>query len=219
MDLFDLIIPFTFTIPEMMTHALAISIFHKRHDIDRKGYDKSIDFEKQYVRLKLISHEEIKRMQLDSLERPDYYQTNVEEIGGKDIRDEEILQSEMNEYVLIRGRAGIGKSTLVQRLLWKWANDEWATKFKAMFLLNVRYLMTIDRAVDLCDLLSLYAVYPCQSVTSEWLKDNEKHIGVILGMTENDYFNCVNMQTVNSTGRKQTRPFMSNITIAKFNFC
>ena len=51
--------------------------------------------------------------------------------SGNDIEDEDLIKGEdFEKYILIRGRAGIGKSTLVQRLIWKWANGEWRTNYR-----------------------------------------------------------------------------------------
>ena len=156
------------------------------HRPDKK-LDKSIDLDTQYVRLKMLSHKKLGAMYTDTREdRPDLYQEGLEKHGGKDIDDEDLIEDiHKDKYILIRGRAGIGKSTLVQRLLWKWANGEWASHLKGVFMLNLRYLMTVDKVMDLPRLISLYGVYNTGNADVmfdlKWLKENENNIGIILG--------------------------------------
>ena len=124
-------------------------------------------------------------MHRDALEQPDHYQLGLENHDGKDIQDEELVkQNEFGKFVLIRGRAGIGKTTLLQRLSWKWATDSWACQFKALFLVNLRYLMTVKKKMDLRHLLSLYTVYTVGKgflIDACWLEKNQSNIGMIIG--------------------------------------
>ena len=164
---------------------MVADILHKKHNLET-GQDKRIDIDKQYVRLKLLSQSQIGLMQRDALERPDHYQSKLEKHDGKDIQDEDLVKpGDHGKYILVRGRAGIGKTTLVQRLIWKWANREWATQFKALFLLNLRYLMLVDNLMDLPHLLSMYPVYNTASsdvtLSMDWLEKNQDTIGFILG--------------------------------------
>ena len=159
---------------------------HKKRHIPDKVLDKAIDFEKNYVKLKLLSTKEMKAMQRGDMERPDLYQRELGKLEGEDVQDEDLVKSEdIHKYVLVRGRAGIGKSTLLQRLCWKWANCEWATQFKVIFMINLRYLMNIERKMPLSRLLSLYTVYntgdPNIIIEDKWLLENEANIGIILG--------------------------------------
>ena len=126
-------------------------------------------------------------MHRDELERPDLYQRGLEVHTGREISDEDLLSNTDNQmYILIRGRAGIGKSTLVQRLLWKWSSGDWGSKFKAIFLLNMRFVMLFEKKVDLAHLLCMYSVYTTGTagtiITPEWLENNQGNIGFIIGM-------------------------------------
>ena len=125
-------------------------------------------------------------MERGDLERPDRYQSGLGTHSGTDIKEDELVRKGNEEsFILIRGRAGIGKSTLVQHLLWRWANGEWATQFKALFLVNMRYLMSVDEEIDLPDLLSLYSVYTLSGqkvfLDVEWLKQHQSEIGLVIG--------------------------------------
>ena len=171
--------------PDRAIHNIVADIQRKRHTPD-KHLDRTIDLDTQYVRLKLLSTKNMGIMHRDTLERPDLYQQELEKQGGKDIQDEDLIEvHDVGKYILVRGRAGIGKSTLVQRLIWKWANGEWATKFKLFVMLNLRHLMNIDKQMSLSYFLSLYGVYntgdPEVIVDDKWLKENQCNIGLILG--------------------------------------
>ena len=157
----------------------------KRHAPDKTG-DRRIDIDKQYVRLKMLSHKSMKPMQRDGLERPDLYQRSLEKHRGRDISDEDLITNrDTHNFILIRGRAGIGKSTLIQRLLWKWSTGKWATQMKAIFLLNMRYLITHHRKMDLCQLLCLYSLYTTREdgviIDSDWLEKNQQRLGIVIG--------------------------------------
>ena len=171
-------------ISDTIKNSLVIDIYRKRHSTEQK-LDKPIDLDTQYVSLKLLSQDNIQTMQRDALEQPDRYQFGLENHHGEDIQDEDLVKpGDFRKSVLIRGRAGIGKTTLLQRLSWKWATDEWACKFKALFLVNLRYLMTVKKKMDLRHLLSLYTVYTVGKgflIDACWLEKNQSKIGIIIG--------------------------------------
>ena len=170
-------------ISDKIKHFLVADILLMKHSPDKRP-DKTIDFETQYVRLKLLENKTLGKMQRDKLERPDIYQDQLEQFDGTEIQDEDLFQGDdYGKFILLRGRAGIGKSTLVQRLLSKWANGDWATNFKAIFLINIRFLMTKDWNVDLAHLLSQYSLYktPSHTLNAEWLESNQDKIAIVLG--------------------------------------
>ena len=147
-----------------------MDVFRKRHVTDQI-LDKRIDFDREYVRLDWSPETQAG----DTVARQDSH-------PGTNIEDDYLACRQGKEFVLIQGRAGIGKTTLIQRLMWRWANGDWATRFKALFLLNVRHLMTVNKDVDLPRLLSRYAVYKTATISMEWLQDNQDNIGILIGM-------------------------------------
>ena len=169
---------------ERITELLKAAIDKQRHIPDKQG-DKKIDIKTQYVRLKILSGETMGALPRTGLQdRPYQYQRELE--NHREIVDEDLLtHNDTHKYILIRGRAGIGKSTLLQRLLWKWANDDWATQFKALFLLNVRYLMVIDKEMELAELVCLYSLYSIGSagtvIDAKWLDENQSSVGFVMG--------------------------------------
>ena len=187
---------FNINFPDNVKMTLAADVMRQKHTTE-KGQGKRIDIEKQYVGLKLLSQNQIGIMHRDALETPDHYQSKLEQHGGKDIKDEDLVKpGDHGKYILIRGRAGIGKTTLVQRLIWKWANGVWATQFKALFLLNLRYLMLVDKHMDLPHLLNMYPVYNTASsgvtLSMDWLEKNQDNIGLVLGKNTYSWFRKVN---------------------------
>ena len=147
---------------------------------------KRIDFDTQYVMLRIMTQETWATVERDELERPDKYQQALQQSSGKDITDEDIIAlGDVVKYILVRGRAGIGKSTLVQRLMWRWAHGEWGTQFKAIFLLSLRHLMAMATSMDFTHLLSRFAMHRVgqQQLTlhPEWLEENQRQVAFVLG--------------------------------------
>ena len=149
--------------------------------------DERIDLDTQYVTLRLISKQEFEALEQQDLDyRPDRYQAHMKSLGGEDIKDEDLLKpGEFEKLILLRGRAGIGKSTLVQHLLRNWACGQWAMHIKAIFLLNLRYLTNVTRQITLSTLMTLYAVYATQDVTpaakNDWFIKNQQFVGIVIG--------------------------------------
>ena len=148
--------------------------------------DERIDLDTQYVRLRIISQEEFRALERQDLDyRPDRYQAHMTSLGGEDIKDEDLLKpGEIEKLILLRGRAGIGKSTLVQSLLRRWACGIQAIQMKLILLLNLRVLMPYTRKITLATLLSLYSVYATPDAVPDrdsWFRENQCHLGIILG--------------------------------------
>ena len=158
----------------------------KSHIPDRLS-DKEIDLDTQYVKLRLIPKHEFEALQEEDMDyRPDRYQAGLAQFHSKDIQDEDLLKDgEFKKLIILRGRAGIGKSTLVQHLLRNWACGLWATHLKVMFLLNLRYVMNDTRKMTLSTLLTLHSVYATHDTTPgtdfDWFRKNQRYVGLILG--------------------------------------
>ena len=65
----------------------------------------------------------------------------------------------LTSYTYHRGRAGIGKTTLVQWLLNQWAQKKWAKKYTCAFMLNLRFLFVHEYRVSLIELLTMCSLY------------------------------------------------------------
>ena len=180
-----IIIKITPLVSERPVHLIVAAIHQMQHTPDKK-IDQKINLDSQYVRLKLLSCQKVDIMNRDTLERPDRYEKHLKHTTGTDIQDEDLVKpSDFRNYILLRGRAGIGKTTLLQRIIWKWANGEWASKFQVMFLLNLRSLMNLPKPMSLAYLLSLHTVYntgnPNVIIDNKWLQENQGRIAIAFG--------------------------------------
>ena len=113
---------------------------------------------------------------------PNYYLHNLQQRHAKDLDFKDILPVQSKgKNILVTGRAGVGKSTLVQFLNRQWAKKEWARTHAAVFLLNLRKLAYVQSKVNLSQLFGVYAEYtpypidPLQP-TLHWLKHNEEKV-------------------------------------------
>ena len=154
--------------------------------------DPRIDLDTQFVSLKLIhinDNQEYPMQNQNSVHQTlednilqDYHNGNLKCSSDKDLDLKDILPDEpAGKNILITGRAGIGKSTLIQFLNRQWAKREWGISHTAVFLLNLRKLAHIQREVTLSQLLGMYAEYvpdpldPSQPAV-QWLENNQEHI-------------------------------------------
>ena len=125
--------------------------------------DPRIDLDKQYVSPKLIV--------VTNKGQPLY--TN------QPVTEDDMLLSE--GITLVTGRAGVGKSTLIQHLNRQWARKRWASNYLAMFLLNLRNIAHLQRDMTVAQLLGMYAEYVPETPdaiqpTAEWLENNQEKI-------------------------------------------
>ena len=141
--------------------------------------DEPINLDTQFVSLTLNT-----MLQTDSGDTvlPAEYQRNLENHGGKEISINDILPiNSSGSSTLIKGRAGVGKSTLIQYLIRQWAQGKWESTKTCVFLLNLRKLVHVHRDVSFTELLGLYAEYvvelPGQKQPSlQWLKNNAQNV-------------------------------------------
>lgn len=62
--------------------------------------------------------------------------------------------------ILVYGRAGVGKTTLIQKLTRMWAKKEWAKGYGAVFIYNMRYISPKDnRPMTLAEFLHGYMLH------------------------------------------------------------
>ena len=163
--------------------------------------DCKINLDTQYVSLKLVDISQNQDKHLSSLSNkfdfqqndtmsfvnqddilPDRYQIQISQYDSDDLDLVNVLTEHVTEKsILLTGRAGVGKSTLIQYVNRCWAKGNLATSHTVLFLLNLRRLAHITRRVTLQQLLGMYAEYvtdPLDSVQPvvEWLENNEERI-------------------------------------------
>ena len=149
--------------------------------------DERIDLDTQFVSLRLsgtsTGHSDMLSRNVDAdTTLPDIYQQYLEQVEKDDLEIDEILPHHSSGgTTLIKGRAGVGKSTLVQLLIRTWAKGKWASAYKCMFLLNLTKLVHVHQKVTLTELLGTYSEYvidrPDQDQPSlQWLINNAKDV-------------------------------------------
>ena len=83
---------------------LVVDINKTNHSPDKK-LDKTIDLDKGYVQLKLLSRKQLGTMQIDDLVQPHRYQQGLEKQSRIDIEDEDLTKGEAYEkFLLARGQ-------------------------------------------------------------------------------------------------------------------
>ena len=147
--------------------------------------DQPIDLDTQYVRLALCVRCDDRSAFGDDM-LPAEYRRDIErqnEKTGFNINN--ILpEPSRGTSTLIKGRAGVGKSTLTQYLIRQWAKGQWESSKTCVFLLNLRKLVHVQRDVTLTELLAMYSEYsadtPDQNKPSlQWLKINAHNVMIL----------------------------------------
>ena len=142
--------------------------------------DQKIDLDTQFVNLSISDSPAWFLLGDDTL--PAAYQQNLEHFECKKIDVDDILPGHsIGTSTLITGRAGVGKSTLIQYLIRQWAKGKWESTKTCVFLLNLRKLVHVHRDVSFTELLGLYAEYVVESPgqkqpSLEWLKNNAQNV-------------------------------------------
>ena len=148
--------------------------------------DKRIDLDTQYVRLFLQGKSDEDPALGDEIPAGDYLKT-LEKLKEKQksLDSEKILPlPSRGTSTLLKGRAGVGKSTLTQYLIHQWAKGQWESSKTCVFLLNLRKLVHVQRDVTFTDLLGMYSEYtidtPDQNQPSlQWLKNNAHNVMIL----------------------------------------
>ena len=164
-----------------LSSELKQEILKAGHRPDKPG-DEEIDLEVQFVQLILV--EDDSDMLLTEDNKPDEYQAVLEKTPANTTYKDILPTESIGHTVLLRGRAGVGKTTLVQWLLTQWALNMWAVHCCCAFMLNLRYLMEHTYTISLPDLLttcSLYAVGQSHSTLREWMSNCQEQLIIFIG--------------------------------------
>ena len=140
--------------------------------------DQPINLDTQYVGpvLQERSNEQAENV------LPAAHLQNLENQGKVGLDIDEILPiPSRGTSTLLKGRAGVGKSTLTQYLIRQWAKGEWETSKTCAFLLNLRTLVHVKEKVTFTELLSMHAEYAIETtdqkqLSLQWLKNNAHNV-------------------------------------------
>ena len=158
------------------------TILHVGHAPDKQD-DEKISFQQQFVQLLLVEDGETGISTTED-DKPDEYQASLEKSPANTTYEDILPPDSIGPTVLLRGRAGVGKTTLVQWLLTQWALNMWAVHCCCAFMLNLRYLMAHTYTISLPDLLtmcSLYAVGQSHSTLREWMSNCQEQLIIFIG--------------------------------------
>ena len=143
--------------------------------------DQPIDLDTQYVG-PVLQDESDGQAALGDNVLPAVHLKNLENQGKVGLEMNKILPiPSRGTSTILKGRAGVGKSTLTQYLIRQWAKGQWETSKTCAFLLNLRTLVHVKEKVTFTELLSMHAEYttdtPDQKQLSfEWLKNNAHNV-------------------------------------------
>lgn len=164
----------------------------KMSKVDKLHY-KKIDLDKQYVKILLVE-----RKTLETSKKVNDYlsesatSTNIEwkDIIGKvkyedpdsDSDSEDSAVSRKRKPLLMEGRAGVGKTTLVQKLIH--SVSTWAEGFTP-FLFNIRKLVTLKKSkITLEGFFKRCNMNEKTASRVETVIENVKHVIVLIGKYE-----------------------------------
>ena len=152
------------------------------HTLDKQNYRK-VSFKQQFVQPLLVEDGET-GVSTTKDDKPDEYQASLQKSPANTTYKDILPVNTTGLTVLLCGRAGVGKTTLVQWLLTQWALNMWAVHCCCAFMLNLRYLMANEYTISLPDLFttcSLYAVGKTLAPLKEWMSNCEEQLVVLLG--------------------------------------
>ena len=144
--------------------------------------DEKISLQHQFVQLLLVGNTNHKSPPADTT--PDEYRKYLNKFASNTTYKNILPSTSTGMMVLLRGRAGIGKTTLVQWLLHEWANQRWAADKSCAFMLNLRYLMVYNYKMTLRDLFtkcSLYCPDGDHPQLSVWMNNWQEKLLLYIG--------------------------------------
>ena len=130
-----------------------------RADVEQEMQDKRLKTIEDYVQLSIqlgdyIRREERRAYNILHLESVKEGTVNVEMNEIFDVRSEWTDRHEAPKTVLIKGRAGIGKSTLLRKLSRDWSeNILWEDRFNNVYRIPLKFLNAITESLSCNDLL------------------------------------------------------------------
>ena len=139
-----------------LSSQLRKAIIREGHKTDL-DMDEKINFQHQFVQLLMVDDTDHESLPADTT--LDEYQKFLKKVTSNATCKDILPSTSKGMMVLLRGRAGIGKTTLVQWLLHEWAHQRWAAEKSCAFMLNLRYLMVYDYKMTLKDLLTKCSLY------------------------------------------------------------
>ena len=165
-----------------------------RKEVEKIGHrpdltiDDKIDLEHQFVKIRVLTADDA--ADKDSLRDhalPEHYQKALEEFDETFEYKNILTRNDTGSMILLQGRAGIGKTTLTQFLLYQWFKGNWASHFVCTFMLNLRLLMRTTTKMTLTELLTTYGLYTVPNEHPQiitWMQNRPAAILLFMGMSQ-----------------------------------
>lgn len=150
--------------------------------------DATINLDTQFIQLRLVDDDKKFQKEAARAEKMDKFLSLLERFEKLQevVMDDLIDGLEGGGVIVIQGRAGVGKTTLVQKLSRKWATKKWAQNYEALFIFNMRYISSRDkRIMTLGKFLKEYMQYRTghlRSLISKGIKAEGKGWIIFMGM-------------------------------------
>lgn len=130
------------------------AILRRGHVIGR-GKDKRIDLNEAFIDPKMVPQTGREGTDSDLYDAPsekdekqsmreryEKYTRSLEKEGEEDVFIDSLLTNSVGKFLLLRGRAGVGKTTVLHKIVFEWAKneEEWTKQFDLALMFNARYL-------------------------------------------------------------------------------
>jgi len=152
--------------------------------LQSKTYCYSTTVEKTYIDLAIIKADQVHRAWSNSTDREVLMEQCLLQMESLKFVD---LLTTNDDLVIVRGVAGIGKSTLMEILLWEWAKHQLLTgcgekspKIDFLFLLTCREINAMGRLATVEELFQRKYPEVFQYISIEDLKDLAPRIAIIV---------------------------------------
>lgn len=160
------------------------SICKGGHSVENR-LDEKIDLDKHFIPLRLV--DEGKNIRADEDGMMDKYLSYLKRYDKLQNIEMDNLIAGLGDggVIVIQGRAGVGKTTLIQKLAWDWAKEKWAQSYKALFIYNMRYISPKDkRLMTLAEFLEQYMLHRpgyLKSIISNGIKSQGEGMIIFMG--------------------------------------
>ena len=146
-------------------------------------FDGKIDLVQQYISL-LVN--------LDQVVTPEAFEQHFQWPTNALERDKHTMEEVVStcvrpaKYIMFQGRAGVGKTTMCQWLVRKWAAGDWAQDFTLVFLVHVRMLGHVALNFSVLTVLQLLTECSPFATTTplillSWLERHQERVLIVIG--------------------------------------
>lgn len=78
----------------------------------------------------------------------DYQTQLLRENSTLENLDHLVSGSEYGDFIILRGRAGVGKTTALYKVLYEWAGDQWGQQFDIALMFSARQMSMMNQGTN-----------------------------------------------------------------------